>query len=409
MKKQIAIIGAGAAGYFAAIAASENPSNHCTLIEASNKPLAKLLISGGGRCNVTNVITEPKELIKNYPRGSKELIGAFSRFNSGDTVKWFESRGVKLHAESDGRMFPVTNQSRTIEKCLRDQATKNGVEFLFGKKIKSIIKSESNTENKIFELTFIDGEVIFASSIILATGSSPSGYKIAESLGHKIIDPVPSLFTFEIKDKRLEDLSGVSFEKVTARLISNDNKEYVQTGPMLITHWGLSGPAIIKLSAWGARELFVSNYKTKLIINFMSEISFEQCQSLLLEKKATSPKKSIKNETFLDIPRAYWERIISITNASENMIWADVSKVMIQKIAQELTSAEFKINGKGKFKEEFVTCGGVSLKEVDFRTMESKVCSGLFLAGEVLDIDGVTGGFNFQAAWTAGYIAGTNA
>lgn len=409
MKKQIAIIGAGAAGYFAAITASENPLNHCVLIEASNKPLAKLLISGGGRCNVTNVITEPKELIKNYPRGSKELLGAFTRFNSANTVEWFESRGVKLHAEADGRMFPVTNQSRTVEKCLRDTATKNGVEFLLGKKIKTVRKSKDHLGNEIFELSFIDGKVIFASSIILATGSSSSGYKIAESLGHKIIDLVPSLFTFEIKDKRLEDLSGISFEKVTAKLCCSNKKAYEQTGPMLITHWGLSGPAIIKLSAWGARELYQSDYNSDLAINFIPEMSFDKCLSLLLEKKLDSPKKSIKNEIFLDIPRAYWERIVSMSSARENMTWADASKVMIQNIAKELTSAEFEIIGKGKFKEEFVTCGGVDLKEVDFRTMQSKVCPGLFLAGEVLDLDGVTGGFNFQAAWTSGFIAGENA
>jgi len=340
-------------------------------------------------------------LIKNYPRGAKELLGAFTHFNSADTVKWFEARGVSLHTEPDGRLFPTTNQSRTVEKCLKDAASKSNVELILGKKIRSIRKSAST-----FEIAFSSGETHFADKIILATGSSPSGYEMARMLGHTIVDPVPSLFTFEINDARLKGLSGISFESIDATLLPQNKKKYEQSGPMLITHWGLSGPAIIKLSAWGARELYISDYSCNLKINFIPHLKFEACCSMLLERKATAPKKTIKNDLCVDIPRAYWENLIAIHCPNEKITWADVSKKTIQDIASELTQAEFKISGKGKFKEEFVTCGGVSLKEVDFRTMESKICPGLFFAGEILDIDGVTGGFNFQAAWTTGFIAG---
>lgn len=401
-KLEISVIGAGAAGYFASIAASDPSSNNTTLFEASQKPLAKLLISGGGRCNVTNTISDPKELIKNYPRGSKELLGAFHYFNSADTVEWFKKRGVDLHTEADGRMFPITNESRTIEKCLKEASKNSGVQVILGKKIIRISKNEK------FEIEFSTGEIHKSDRIILATGSSQSGYKIAESLGHKITKTVPSLFTFEIKDSRLKDLSGISFERIEAELINSSGKSFKQIGPMLITHWGLSGPAIIKLSAWGALELFESDYYAKVKINFLPGTNYESCLKTLNDRKKSFPKKILINDSFLNIPKSYWERIIVISEIQDRKLWADLSKVELQRIAQELTNSEFQISGKGKFKEEFVTCGGVSLKEVDFRRMESKICPGLFFAGEILDIDGVTGGFNFQAAWTTGLIAGEN-
>jgi len=398
----IIIVGGGPAGFFAAIRCAElNPKLNVLVIEKASQTLGKVIISGGGRCNVTHACFEPTQLITFYPRGGSELRGAFSRFQPADTVKWFESRGAKLKTEADGRMFPVTDDSNTIAECLRETARKAGVKVelrtgLLGveKGLRGGFRLELRKEAKVFHLQ--------TNKLVIATGSDRNTLNTLKSLGHKIEEPVPSLFTFNIKDKRIDGLAGVSVENVTVKMDS-----IAQRGPILITHWGLSGPAVLRLSAWGARELFEKKYRAKLIVNWLGDYSFDKALDILQKNrdwKDNVRKKVLTNPAFSQIPVRLWKQLTHFIGEKN---WGDVSKAELRKLAHELSAGEFEIQGKGQFKEEFVTCGGVSLKEVDFKTMQSRVVDGLFFAGEVLDIDGITGGFNFQSSWTTGWLAGT--
>ena len=396
------VIGGGAAGFFGAIACAEaNPRQRVALLEAARQPLSKVRISGGGRCNVTHACFDPATLVQHYPRGGKALRGAFSRFQAQDTVKWFEAHGVTLKTEADGRMFPVTDDSATIVDCLIEAAQHARVKFWMGAAVKSVERQDDR-----FWVTLRSGEQLVSEQLLLATGSNPQGYAIAQSLGHTIEPPVPSLFTFNIADPRLHELAGVSVNSAQLRLQVGDEKPFEQTGPLLITHWGLSGPAVLKLSAWAARALHDSHYQATLRINWLPQSNPETLRQQLLAVRSQLPRRAIVSSCPVPIPRRLWDRLMEFVGVKAGDRWAELSNKTLNQILEELTRGQYKISGKGVFKEEFVTCGGVSLKEVDFKTMASRCCPGLFLAGEILDIDGVTGGFNFQSAWTTGWLAG---
>ncbi|WP_373526596.1 NAD(P)/FAD-dependent oxidoreductase [Nostoc sp.] len=401
---QIVVIGGGAAGFFGAIAcAKANPDAQVTLLEASRQPLAKVLISGGGRCNVTHACFDSEELVQNYPRGAKALRGALTRFGPQDTVAWFAAGGVYLKTEADGRMFPVTNTSETIVECLIKAVAKSGVKLRIGTHVTSVKRTSADGG---FEILPKSGETIKCDRLLLATGSSLAGYKIVRGLGHEIEPPVPSLFTFNIVDQKLRDLAGVSVNPAQLRLSAGGKSQLQQTGPLLITHWGLSGPAVLKLSAWGARVLHESRYQARLLINWLPHLQQEQVREQILVVKDEWGKKAIALHRGVDLPHRLWQYIIIRAGITTEDRWAEISSKTLNQLVQELTQGQYLINGKGAFKEEFVTCGGVKLKEVNFKTMESRLVPGLYFAGEILDIDGVTGGFNFQSAWTTGYLAG---
>ncbi len=404
---RIAVVGGGAAGFFGAISAvTHNSAAKVTLFEAAQQPLRKVKISGGGRCNVTQHCFEPTELVKGYPRGAKELLGPFTRFGPKETVEWFEKEGVRLKTEEDGRMFPITDKSATVVDCLVAAAWKRGVQLRLGVKVKSITALETGKPG--FEIELGDGSREKFDRVLLATGGSPAGHRFASALGHTIVPCVPSLFTFNVKDGRIAGLAGISFEKVCLTLTDGQGESLEQTGPMLITHWGLSGPAVLKLSAWGARILQACNYHAALVINFLPEYKTEELHRELVAFKEQNGRKRVGSEKLFSIPARYWSRLVAAAGIAEETTWTNVSKKQMNALVAELSAARFAVSGKGIFKEEFVTAGGVSLKEVDFKTMQSRVCPGLFFAGEILDIDGITGGFNFQSAWTAGWIAGGN-
>lgn len=406
---RIAVAGGGAAGFFGAIsAATHNSSAEITLFESTHKPLHKVLISGGGRCNVTYHCFDPAELARNYPRGNKELLGPFNRFQPSDTVAWFEKQGVRLKVEQDGRMFPVTNQSSTVVDCLLNAARASGVQVRLGARVKSIQAAVAAKDAPQFEIELQDGVRQRYDRLLLATGSSPHGHRLAETLGHTIVPCVPSLFTFKVTDSRLDGLAGISFENVKLTLTDNDKNQLEQTGGLLITHWGLSGPAVLKLSAWGARMLQRSNYKAELLINLLPDYSADHLYRELLAYKEQNSRKRVQKEPVFPVPGRYWSRIVQFVGIAEETTWTNVSKGALTALVSELSGGRFAVSGKGIFKEEFVTCGGVNLKEVDFKTMQSKLSPGLYFAGEVLDIDGITGGFNFQSAWTTGWIAGSS-
>lgn len=396
------IIGGGAAGFFGAIAcATTYPQTEVIILEAGSQALSKVRISGGGRCNVTHHCFEAGQLIQYYPRGGKALRGAFTRFQPQDTVNWFESQGVKLKTEADGRIFPCSDNSETIVNCLLNTAKKLGIKL----KLKAAVR-DIEKKNIGFTVELKNGELRECDRLLIATGSNRLGYKWAEKLGHKIINPVPSLFTFNISDARLKGLAGISIENVDLRLLNTGKTKLQQRGPLLITHWGISGPAVLKLSAWGARILQENNYCLSLQINWLPEYNLDTLLKYLLTLKSDYSQRKIFNYSGLNLPKRLWQKLITFVEINEQISWAEISKKQLNKLAQELTQGRYQITGKGIFKEEFVTCGGVSLKEINFQTMESKLCPGLYLAGEILDIDGVTGGFNFQSAWTTGWLAG---
>ncbi|WP_118167640.1 NAD(P)/FAD-dependent oxidoreductase [Nostoc sphaeroides] len=399
---RIVVIGGGAAGFFGAIAcAKANPDAQVTLLEASRQPLAKVLISGGGRCNVTHACFLPEELVQNYPRGAKALRGALTRFGPQDTVAWFAAGGVYLKTEADGRMFPVTNTSETIVECLIKAVATSGVKLRIGTHVTSVTAADGG-----FDILLKSGETIKCDRLLLATGSSLLGYKIVKELGHQIEAPVPSLFTFNIADPQLQALAGVSVNPVQLRLSAGGKSQLQQIGPLLITHWGLSGPAVLKLSAWGARVLHEKRYQATLLINWLPDLHQEEVREKVLAVKDEWGKKAIALHRGVDLPHRLWQYIIARAGITTEDRWAEISSKTLNKLLQELTQGQYLISGKGAFKEEFVTCGGVNLKEVNFKTMESRLVPGLYFAGEILDIDGVTGGFNFQSAWTTGYLAG---
>lgn len=401
MSKNVAILGGGAAGFFAAVnTAEKNPTYKVTIFEATSKLLSKVIISGGGRCNVTNYTLDPKELVTKYPRGGRELLGPFNKFAPNDTMKWFTSRGVELKVEGDNRVFPMTDSSSTVSDLLINSAKKAGVKIMSNERVKNI---EKDYDSDKFIVSARSGKEIF-DFVLIASGGSEKSFELAASLGHSIVSPVPSLFTFEIEHELIKDLAGLAFNRVEATLFFN-KKAYKNIGPLLITHWGLSGPAILVLSSWCARELCEANYHSELQINFLTVTNIEQAVEKLNLFRNGNLNKKICNAKPFDITNSFWERILSVLQINQNTTWQEASKKNLQDFARTLVSSKFQIRGKGKFKEEFVTAGGVALKEVDFRTMESKICKGLYFAGEVLDIDGVTGGFNFQSAWTTAWIA----
>jgi predicted Rossmann fold flavoprotein len=409
-KRHVIIVGGGAAGFFAAIACAEKlgAAGEVTLYEATAHPLAKVRISGGGRCNVTHACFEPRELVKRYPRGGRELLGAFHRWQPRDTVAWFAERGVELKTEEDGRMFPITDDSATIVECLTRAAEKAGVRVVTSlgvRKVERIAQSGPGAEGSAFWLTLTDGSGVRCERLMLATGGNraSAGFTIAQALGHTIEPLVPSLFTFHIDDARLIGLSGVSLEQAG---VSVGGSKLRESGPLLITHWGLSGPAILKLSAWGARELADRKYEFPLTVNFAPPHTRDSLVRELATVRENNPRKQITTWSPLAMPQRLWERLVTSSGIAATTPWTGIGNAALAKLATQLTAAEFKVVGKSLFKDEFVTCGGVRLSEVDFRTMESRLCPGLHFGGEVLDIDGVTGGFNFQSAWTTGMLAG---
>ncbi|MBT9317163.1 BaiN/RdsA family NAD(P)/FAD-dependent oxidoreductase [Leptothoe spongobia] len=401
-KQRIVVIGGGAAGFFGAIAATHaNPQTTVTLYEAGPECLAKVRISGGGRCNVTHHCFDPAQLVQNYPRGGKALRGAFSRFQPQDTIAWYRQRGVKLKTEADGRMFPITDDSATIVDCLMQSALQAGVTIKTKAPVKQVIKTRSG-----FAVGLREGDVK-CDRILLATGSSPQGHRIAKSLGHTIEPPVPSLFTFTIKDSDLRQRSGLSMDPVEIKLkLPGHKKPLTQTGPVLITHWGLSGPAVLKLSAWGARALHDQGYQGTVLINWLPQLSQDNVRAQLQTARSEGGKRAISNHNPTPAPKRLWTYFVQRAQIKSNTQWTTLSNKAINKLTQELCQGEYALQGKGVFKDEFVTCGGIRLKEVNFKTMESRLCSNLFFAGEILDIDGITGGFNFQSAWTTGWLAG---
>ncbi|MCX6158583.1 MAG: NAD(P)/FAD-dependent oxidoreductase [Ignavibacteriae bacterium] len=395
---KVGIIGGGAAGFFSAVTIAEtNKSCEITILEKSPNVLAKVRVSGGGRCNVTNSLTDVKEFVKNYPRGNKELLSVFTRFGNADTINWFENHGVKLKAEPDGRMFPVSNNSQTIIDLFLHLAKKHNINIVTGFDVNEIIHSIS----KGFEVKSRNGESHNFDKLLVAPGgfSTSEKYRWIESLGHTIVEPVPSLFTFNCKDTLLRDLQGVSTQNAELKITGT---KLSAKGDLLITHWGFSGPAILKLSAFGARVLSESDYKFSLEIKWTET----DVQKEIEYAREDSPLKQIPTFPFHGFSRRFWEALILKTGINTEKRWNELSKKETEKLILVLTKSIFAINGKSTFKEEFVTAGGVNRKEIDFRTMQSKIVPNLFFAGEILDIDGITGGFNFQSAWSAGYIAG---
>jgi predicted Rossmann fold flavoprotein len=394
----IIIIGAGAAGFFSAIHNKmKYPQAKVIIIEKSNVVLAKVKISGGGRCNVTHACFDPKELVKHYPRGAKALLGAFYSFGPTDTIDFFESRGVSLKTEVDGRMFPKSNSSQSISDCLVDTAKNLGVLLWTGCSVEKIIKIESG-----FSLSLMNGQTHACDKLILATGSSKSGYEFAAELGHTIVNPVPSLFTFAVADKSLHELSGLSVQRARTWI----HKKQAQEGPLLVTHWGFSGPVIIKLSAWHARELFDYGYKLPFYVSWLPGYSLEQIRQVIMMYQKNSPKKTMCGfSPFQEIPTRLWTYLVSRSGLPDTKLWQDLGVKQLSRLVEDLHISRFECSGKGVFKEEFVTCGGVDLSEINFKTMESKRCPRLYIVGELLDCDGVTGGFNFQNAWTTGFLS----
>ncbi len=394
-KYDIIIVGGGAAGFFTAINIVEkNPNLKVAILERGKEVLSKVKISGGGRCNVTHACFVPNDLVKFYPRGEKELRGPFHQFCSGDTIEWFEKHGVELKIEDDGRIFPVSNSSDTIVDCFLTATQKLGIDILTGQSVQSIFKAadywkvQTTTENYSCQ------------NLILTTGSNPKIWEMLANIGHSIIPPVPSLFTFNIGDKRTKDLMGVS----AMASVKVKNSKLEASGPLLITHWGMSGPGILRLSAWGARELADKNYQFAIQVNWLNEVTLEEAEEKLKELKLEHSKKAVSKKSPFEFPNRLWENLVLAATISEDTKWADLTKKQLQNLALQLTQGEFQVNGKSTFKEEFVTAGGIDLKEINFKTMESKLHPNLYFAGEIVNIDAITGGFNFQNAWTSGFI-----
>jgi predicted Rossmann fold flavoprotein len=392
----VLIVGGGAAGFFAAInTAIQNPKLKIAILERGSNVLSKVKISGGGRCNVTHAEFIPNELVLNYPRGEKELRGPFHNYMTGDTMQWFEDRGVPLKIEDDGRVFPVSNSSQTIIDCFLEEIKKHQIDVLLNHSVQGI-----KYENDTWKLETTK-EFFRTPKLLIATGSNPKIWKLLESLGHQVIAPVPSLFTFNIIDTRLKTIPGVVATDVHISVV---NSTLESEGPLLVTHSGLSAPSILKLSAYGALELAERQYKFQIKVNFI-KLDFSECLERLLEIKTAFPRKTILKSSQFELPKRLWEQLVMASKIPMHLRWAEVNKLQLQALASQLTEAVFSVDGKSTFKEEFVTAGGVELKEVNFKTFESKHFKNLYFAGEVLNIDAVTGGFNFQNAWTSAFIA----
>ena len=398
----ILVIGGGAAGFFGAIACAEaDPAAQVVILERGPEVLGKVRISGGGRCNVTHACFEPKELVRFYPRGEKALLGPFHRFCSGDTVEWYESRGVPLKIEADGRMFPVSDRSQSIIDCLENAARQAGVEVRTRQKVVQMYPPEEPGQD--WKVMTAGGDAFFAKAILVAAGSSAAVWDLLRHLGHTVVPPVPSLFTFNIADPRVDGLAGLVAPNARVQIAGT---KWSADGPVLVTHWGLSGPGILKLSAWAARELHERSYRFEIEVNWWGNTETEDIRQQFLRSRQEQARKLVRNANPSPLPQRLWERLTIAAGIGDQQRWADLGNRQLQELAEQNGRCLFSVGGKSTFKEEFVTAGGVALDEVDFKTFESKIHRGLFLAGEVLDIDAVTGGFNFQAAWTGGWIAG---
>lgn len=396
--KQILVIGGGAAGFFAAInAAIQFPGTKIIILEKSNKILSKVRVSGGGRCNVTHHCFENNELIKNYPRGEKELRQVFSQFSVTDTIDWFAKRGVKLKVEQDGRMFPESNSSETIINCFLTEVQKHNIDINLSEEVLSIQKTnDSKLEVKT------DKQSYLADAVICSTGGhhQQKNYEFIKKCGHSIDELIPSLFTLNLPQSNIKELMGLSVKSGTVKV---NGTKHQYTGPVLITHWGLSGPAVLKLSAFAAQDFFKLNYHAGISVNWTGTLNEEEVKNFITINLTS--KAMVVNSTLFEIPRRLWEYLIIRSEININKPWIELGKKQINKLAQVLTNDTYTMQGKTTFKEEFVTAGGVNLKEINFKTMESKLVPKLFFCGEVLNIDGITGGFNFQNAWSTAWIA----
>ena len=402
-KYDIILVGGGAAGFFTAInIAEKKPKLKIAILERGKSVLEKVRISGGGRCNVTHAEFVPKELAKNYPRGEKELIGPFHQFCSGDTIEWFANHGVELKIEDDGRIFPTTDSSQTIIDCFLQAVQQLKIEVLTSQSVQSIFQGNDYWKVETNHNTYS------CQKLIMTTGSNPKVWEMLQNIGHTIVPPVPSLFTFNIKDARIKDLMGIS----AVATVKVKGTKLEASGPTLITHWGMSGPGILRLSAWGANLLAAKNYQFTIQVNWLNDATLEETVEILKELKAIHSKKIISKKSPFDFPNRLWESLVhaagigtfSTSNDSQDVKWGDVSNKQLMALASQLTNGEFQVNGKSTFKEEFVTAGGIDLKEINFKTMESKLLPNLYFAGEIVNIDAITGGFNFQNAWTSGFI-----
>ena len=398
---RVIVIGGGAAGFFAAInCALLYPNYTVTLLEKTNKLLAKVKVSGGGRCNVTHACFDNKLLVKNYPRGEKELQNVFSRFTTTDTINWFQKRGVELKTEEDGRMFPVTNTSESIINCLMQEADKAGVKIKQEVTIEEILRDEDDS----FVLITSKGGNFQCNKLIIATGgnSKETAYNWLHKLGHTVQKPVPSLFTFNLPKHPITELMGVSVPFVKVKIA---NTKLETEGPLLITHWGMSGPTILKASAWGARILNDLNYNYTALINWLPKYTEEKLRIEFNNQREENGAKTIINNSPFELPKRLWEYFVTKANIADTFRWADLPKKQANILINSLINDEYKVQGKTTFKEEFVTCGGISLKEIDVTTMQSKLIPNLYFAGEIIDVDGITGGFNFQNAWSTAWVA----
>lgn len=403
--KQIIIIGGGAAGFFAAINAAEmNPGAKIIILEKSNKLLAKVRISGGGRCNVTNHCFDVNELVKNYPRGSKELKQVFSRFNVSDTIAWFKKHGVELKTEPDNRMFPVTDSSETIIDCFMFLTKKYGIEIRVNEEVLEITQNTEQQNEKWLSVV-TDKNKYDANAVVCSSGghNQKKNYFFIEKTGHTISQLIPSLFTINLPGNEIKELMGLSVRNATVRV---EGTKHTYTGPVLITHWGLSGPAVLKLSAFAAKDFFDLNYNANILINWTGDLNSELVSSELVSWM--SEKSLIVNTPLYEIPKRLWAFLLWKAEIPDNKPWNELGKKQMNKLSQLLTADVYEMKGKTTFKEEFVTSGGVNLKEIDFKTMESKLMPGLYFCGEVLDIDGITGGFNFQNAWSTAFVAASS-
>ena len=391
--KKVIIIGGGASGFFTA-ANIDTKLYDVTILEQNSDVLQKVKISGGGRCNVSHACFDPRELVQFYPRGNKELLSVFTKFQPGDTMNWYEEHGVALKIEDDNRIFPESNSSQSIIDCLVNECRKKNVKILTKQTVTEILPQENGYKIHTTDQNYSADYVVFS------TGSSPKAFKMLEKLGHQIVAPVPSLFTFNIKNEILKDLMGTSFQYVNIEIPKLNLEE---SGSLLITHWGLSGPAILKLSAWGARELAALKYQFEIIVNFIGTAS-EDALEIFKNFKENEPKKSIGQAKIFDITNRFWQRILFVSGIDTAKQLANINNKEMQKIIENLCCCRMNITGKSTFKEEFVTAGGVDLKEMDFKTMKSKKLPNFYISGEVLNIDAVTGGFNFQACWSEGWL-----
>lgn len=393
----VIVVGGGASGFFTAINLAENnPELRIAILERGKDVLAKVKISGGGRCNVTHACFIPNVLTKFYPRGERELRGPFSAFCTGDVMQWFEDRGVALKIEEDGRVFPESDSSQTIIDCFLQEAKQADIKIITQTIVQDVLKEN---EEWVLHTT---KDIYKCNHLVMATGSNTKVWDLLKQFNHTIENPVPSLFTFNIKDARIADLMGVTTEMVTVKIKGTSLKA---TGPLLITHWGMSGPAILRLSAWGARDLFDKSYQFTIQVNWLNEATFDEVLEELQQFKIELAKKNILKKAPYPITNRLWEQLVLASDILIDGKWADLSKKQLVKLAEQLTQSQFVVNGKSTFKEEFVTAGGIYLKEINFKTMESKLIDNLYFTGEILNIDAITGGFNFQNAWTTGYLA----